>query len=196
MAARRAGTLPPLVAARVAAAEGDLRAALQGYLGSDPAQWAQQDVTVFRALRLHAGLSRDAGALLAAAVRGGRVPSRLRTDLAGLLSPKAEPNLPALREALKVQLAQDPALREIAVAAAAAQLRARQLFLSRRYAALVDEHRAHDVASVPDGTLVLLVLSASRTGESVLGEQWAQELRRRHPEPEVATWLDGLRRPS
>lgn len=193
VAARRSGTLPPLIAARVAAVEGDLRAALQGYVASDPAQWAQHDVVVFRALRLHAGLSPDAGALLAAALRAGRVPERLRPDLGRLLAPGGGQSLPELRAGLKKLLEESPGARQLAVAAVAAQLRARQLFLSRQYETLVREHRASEPTSLPDGTLVLLVLSANQVGDATLTQLWSQELRRRHPEPEVAAWLGGLR---
>jgi hypothetical protein len=193
VAARRAGDLPPLIAARVAATEGDLEASLQGYLASDPAQWARHDLEAFRALRLHAGLAPDAGRMVAAALRAGRVPSRLRADLERLVA-AADPTSPAvLRARLRKLLEDNPAAREIAVAAAKEQLRARQLFLGRQYATLVEENRDANPTNVPDATLLLLLLSANQVGEDDLTDAWAQEVRRRNPEPEVAQWLAALR---
>jgi hypothetical protein len=193
VAARRAGSLPPLIAARVAATEGDLEASLKGYLGSDPARWARHDLVAFRSLRLHAGLAPDTGAMIAAALRGGRVPSRLRADLERLVV-SAEPASPAvLRERLRRLLEENPEAREVAVQAAKQELRARQLFLGRHYATLVAENRDRNPTHVPDVTLLLLLLSANRVGDGDLADRWAQEVRRRHPEPEVAQWLAALR---
>lgn len=194
--ARRAASLPPLIAARVAAAEGDLRAALQGYVASDPSQWAQHDLVAFRAMRLHGGFAPDTATLLGAAVRGGRVPTRLQPEIMRILSTDRGATLTDLRSTLRARLEESPDLRRIAASAIGEQIRIRRLFLSHQYALLVEEHRARDFASIADGTLVLLVISASRVGDAVLVDRFAQEIRRRYPEPEVIAWLGGLRRSS
>lgn len=194
VAARRAGRLPPLVGARVAVAEGDFRAAVRGYVSSDPAQWASHDLTAFRALLLHAGVSPDTRTMLAAATRGGRVPARLRADITELLSASGRVALPEqLKAALVRLLTENPAAREVAMAAATAQRRARGLFVARQYAVLVDEYRSSDPTSLPDGTLVVLLLSAGRSGEADLRDLWAQELRRRYPGPELERWLSDVK---
>jgi hypothetical protein len=131
--------------------------------------------------------------MVAAALRAGRVPSRLRADLERLVA-AADPTSPAvLRARLRKLLEDNPAAREIAVAAAKEQLRARQLFLGRQYATLVEENRDANPTNVPDATLLLLLLSANQVGEDDLTDAWAQEVRRRNPEPEVAQWLAALR---
>ena len=193
VAARREGRLPPPIAARVAVAEGDLKAAVAGYISSDPAQWARYDLDAFRLLLLHAGLAPDTRTMLAAAVRGGRVPARIRPDIEKLLSSGGLETPEVLRDRLRKLLAENPAAREVAIAAATEQLRVRRLFLARHYNTLVGEHRASDPASLPDASLMILVLSASRTGAADLGDLWAQELRRRYPGPEFARWIADAR---
>ena len=194
VAARRAGQLPPLTAGRVAVGEGDLRAAVQGYVTSDPAQWAQHDLNAFRAMMLHAGLSPDTRTMLAAALRGGRVPARLRADVEALLSSTDGSRVPdQLKAGLTKLFAENPAAREVAIAAAAEQLRVRRLFLARQYAVVVQEHRASDPTSLPDATLVILLVSAGRSGEIDLRDLWAQELRRRHPGPDFERWFAAVR---
>jgi hypothetical protein len=194
VAARRDGRLPPLVAARVAVAEGDLKAAVASYVSSDPAQWARHDLDAFRALLLHAGVSPDTRTMLVAAARGGRVPDRLRQDLDRLLSPAGQAVPPdEVKARLRRLLADNPAAREVAIAAATEQLRVRRLFLERRYQTLVREHRASDPTSLTDASLVILMLSASRSGETDMSDLWAQELRRRYPEPDFVRWIEGVR---
>jgi hypothetical protein len=194
VAARRDGRLPPLVAARVAVAEGDLKAAVASYVSSDPAQWARHDLDAFRALLLHAGLSPDTRTMLVAAMRAGRVPDRLRQDLERLLSTAGQ-SAPAdeVKARLRRLLADNPAAREVAVAAATEQLRVRRLFLERQYVTLVREHRASDPTNLTDAALVILMLSASRVGETDMSDLWAQELRRRYPAPDVVRWIAEVR---
>lgn len=194
VAARRAGRLPPLIAARVAAAEGDFRATVKSYVTSDPAEWVRHDLVAFRALLLHAGFAPDTRTMLAAALRAGRVPVRIQADIEELLRLNGRHAPPdELRAGLRKLLTENPAARDAAIAAATEQLRVRRLFLARQYAQLVDDHRASDPTSLPDATLVVLLVSARQAGALDLGDLWAQELRRRHPEPEFERWLSTVK---
>lgn len=194
VAARRAGQLPPLIAARIAAAEGDMKAAVASYVTSDPAQWARHDLGAFRALLLHAGLSPDTRTMLLAALRGGRVPGSIKGDVQGLLeSTRASAPPDEVRAALKRLLRENPVARDVAVAAASEQLRVRRLFLARQYAQLVREHRASDRTSLPDATLVIVLVSANETGDRDLRDLYAQELRRRHPDGDVDRFLASVK---
>jgi Tfp pilus assembly protein PilF len=132
--------------------------------------------------------------MLVAAARGGRVPDRLRQDLDRLLSSAGQAAPPdEVKTRLRQLLAENPAAREVAIAAATEQLRVRRLFLERQYVTLVREHRASDPTNLTDASLVILMLSASRAGESDMSDLWAQELRRRYPQPDVVRWIAEVR---
>lgn len=193
VAARTNEGLIPIVEARIAAEQGDLQAALQAYMQSDPAQWATRDVSAFRLLRLHAGLSGDARMMLAAAVRGGRIRPALKPQILRLVAPAdAASTAAAQRAGLLALLESNADARAVAVASASAQLQVRQRFLARRYRELVADHATREPLSLPDGTLLIVLVSAHEVGDAKAVARWAQEVRRRYPQPEVAAWLKTL----
>lgn len=189
LAAER-GELPPLIAARVLAKEGNPQQALAGYAQSDPAVWTSYDLGLFPFLLGHSGLERDTRTMLFAALRAGRVKPEHRDTLQSLASGRPST---AVSKSFKTLLKSDPESRELAGRVAIRQLEHRRKFLARQYAELLQEHAASDAVAQPDETVLLLTLSAARQLDRPALDRWSQELKRRNPQPEVDQWIKNLR---
>lgn len=183
----------PLIRARVWALDGYLLEALREYLKTDPAEWADLDLRVFRTLRLHAGLANDTAAMLQAALRGRRIRDAQRTEVVGML--KSSRDTVALGE-MKAQflrlMSSSDAVGAAVRAGALRQLALRQKFMLKKYRELLDEYRGMSAIQLPDETVLLLTLSAAQTKDAPDWSLWAEELLRRYPTPEVKTWLNKL----
>lgn len=189
--------VPPLIQARVLAGQGRLPDALKAYLKTDPAEWTDLDLRALRGLRMHAGLANNTATMLLAALKGGRVPSALRPQLIEVLkAPLESSTMDDLKGQLLEQINRDPDIRRAALAGAEQQLKVRQEFVGRNYRGMLDGNRIENAMSLPDETVLMLVLSAARLQDSSAFDAWTQELTRRYPTPEVKQWIKELRAPS
>lgn len=189
--AAEADEIAPLLAARVFAFEAAPTKALQAYLASDPGQWAELDLEAFRLLLLDEAARNDAGNLLLAAFRGGRLPEALRPQVARLLLQGAQ--AAAVGPQLKDFLASNPEVRAVADEVLISLLEDRKLFMEEKYADFLAKHRSSETGGLIDETVILLVLAAAADPQGEDFSRWAQELSRRFPQPEVTAWLESLR---
>ncbi len=186
--------LPPLLEARVRAHEGEFAAALEAYLGSDPAQWTRHDVRLFEAMQFNSGVANEAQRVIAAALRAGRMPATVRNEMTDLLR-QAQGTRAAtgLTARLAGFLAGNGAAKAAATQAVTAQLAVRKAFSQKQYASLLGQFREHAPMALTDETLLILFLSAARTADVPSTDRWAQELKRRNPSPHVAQWVSHIR---
>jgi hypothetical protein len=187
------GRLPPLIEARVLAREANVAQSLQAYLRSDPSQWAAHDLELFPLLVQHAGFGPEAQRMLRAALRAGRVKPELRGKMEALATAAPAADVTAFKGDLRRWLQGDAQGRELAGRVAIQQLEIRRRFLRKEYAELLRGHAHVTPASQPDETVLLLTLSAATQGDTPALDRWSQELKRRHPQPEVEQWLGSLK---
>jgi hypothetical protein len=182
--------VPALIEARVEAHEGDLQRALGAYLRSDPGLWTKHDLEVFQGMLQHAGLANEAGIMLRAALRGGRIEPPLQTNIMTLLMPAdADASQDALRARLSEYLLNNPQGRKLATAATARQLDLRKRFVERDYRGLLEDHRLADPVSLPNETVLFLFLAAAHEKDATALDRWSQEVKRRVPTAEVQEWV-------
>lgn len=186
--------VPPLIQARVLAAEGRLQEALKAYLKTDPASWTDWDLRALRPLRIHSGLANDTGTMLLAALKGGRVPESLRPQIIELIkAPVDAATLEDLKRQFLIQVNTNPLIRQAAITGAVQQLAVRQKFVGKKYRALLDEHAAADPKGLPDETVLMLTLSGTQLQDVAGFNRWSKELKRRYPTKEIDQWLNQLR---
>jgi hypothetical protein len=189
-AAVETGTVGPLLRARVQSLDGDAVAAIADYLRTDPSEWTQRDVLCIAVIFRHEGLARDARALIAAALRSGRVADRLRGPLSFLAIRRERDDALVARELrLRDGLREDGPAARVAAESARLILEMRRRYLARDYRGVLDIYPATAPTSLSTETVLLAYLSSVALGDREAGEPWALELRRRHPEPEVLDWL-------
>lgn len=188
------GAVTSLVQARVHAAEAEFDLALKAYMSSDPAEWTRFDVVQFRALRMQSPLANDTAAMLQAALKAGRVPQKLRPELLAVLeTPYDKAALEQMKAQLLAAMHSTPDLRNAAIAGAEQQLAARQKFAQKKYREMLAEYRERAPESLPDETVLMLVLGSAQEKDSAAFSPWSQELTRRYPTPEVQKWIKQIR---
>lgn len=193
--AARRGEPGPLVAARVLAAEGAAREAVENYLKTDPARWTSHDIGLLGVFLAHDAHRATVSALLQAALRGGRVQERLKPPLLRTLA-SAAAHEHAVPLGVKEAMLRDPEVRDALVAGAAAQLEARRLFRSGKDAELLAAHAGRPSDNASDELLLLLTLSAARHRDRAAFDKWSAALGGRDPRPEVLAWISGLYPPA
>jgi hypothetical protein len=189
-----AGSLEPLIAARTSMMEGQFAQAMEYYLLTDPGQWRTLDADGLIALRHHAGLSGEAGGIARAAIRGGRLAPDTRKRLESVFVDGNTENKEAVKERFRRSIADNKSLEKAVARGAATQLRDQRDFLEKRYDSLLDRYQGGGVATLPDKTVLMLVLAAAETGRDDAFRQWARETKRRTPGPEVSIWLKSLQK--
>lgn len=194
MAAVESGKAPPLIIARMNAFEGKLANALKAYFKTDPAQWSNLEIKIFNNFILHAGLHKDATAMIAGALNGGRVPEQLKPQLLNLL-PKdgALGKLQELKNNWLKMAAENPEIKKAALKAAEKQLSLRQKFLEKNYQGILKDYHGQPPLEAADETVLILTLAAAKYQDSPAFSIWSQELERRYPNPEVQAWLEKIR---
>jgi hypothetical protein len=192
--ARASGELSALMRARVCAIAGEELEALEAYYDSDPADWKQLDVTLFRQLNLHSGLQSEVRQLLSAALAGKRVPTEVYGKLLEVLLVRPDDRAAAAQLArIRQELSGNPELAATVVQASIPLLAAQQLFMGRQYLEIVDRFGALDPVDQADRLVLLVLLSAAQSGNQPLLTRWSQELYRRYPTPEMKQWIDSIR---
>lgn len=193
-AAADAGHLDGLLTARADARRGKFKEALQRYLETDPAAWASVDVENFRAMMADEAFRNEAGTVLLAAFKGGKLPEAIRASAASLLlgQAPAEGVDPA-------RVAEFFNANPEAVAIAEETVRSlsedRRLFAEEKFPDLVAKHAEGKPDALIDETVILLTIASSATGDKEAFGRWSQELSRRFPQPEVTSWIESLANP-
>lgn len=190
----RRQAVAPLIRARFLSAQASWAEALEAYLRTDPASWTRHDLGFFRRLRTYSPAARDTKILLAAALRGGRVPVSLREPISALIKGTGDDGQKEiLREKLAAKLGEDPELARLALAAAACQLELRVAFGESRFEDVLNQSRTADPVEATDETVLLTFLAAVKTGSDQVAEKWSRELRRRNPEKNVKQWIESVK---
>ena len=185
--------VPELIRARLLAVDGKLAQALNNYLRTDPAQWVGYDLEAMRRISSHQGLRADLRRMIAGALASGRVRPTIAPSLQGISRrPTNRFDMDLFRQNLRRSVAEQSPEGKIAIESARRLLEERQLFLQRKYAALIERYHETDQTSVSTETLVLLFLSAVSAAERVEIDRWGQELKRRHNDLEVRNWVTEL----
>ncbi len=183
----------PLIQARVYALEGRFPESLESYLQTNPESWTVFDVDTLSMLRLHAGLARDVEASVRAALNARSVPPQLALLLEERFEAAPSANGDMIQR-IAAAMQANPRLRELAEEGAVRHLEDQKRFLEGRYGELLDRHRGDDPQQVADQSTILLLLSAARLGDRSEFGRWANEIRRRVPDPGVEIWLTTLQR--
>ena len=189
LAAAKAGRLPPLQMARVLVSQGHFDKAMESYLRTDPAQWTSFDMEGFRLLLADESSRNEAGAILLAAFKGGRLSSETRPTVAALLLRKGGGPPPEAK--LREFLERNPEATAAAAKAVASLLEDRKMFLEEKFPELIAKHRASKVDSLIDESVILLTIASATTDKEAFG-RWSRELQRRFPQDEVTTWIKSL----
>jgi len=179
--------LPRIQQARVAASQGRLSEALAIYQGTDPAQWARIDQQYLGNLTMHSGLFLDARRLVLAALNADRLPEALKPGLITLLDGQKDAEQQAvqrLRECGNCQEQLAAAVRQAADA--------RKAFVERRFGQLVNGFKDRDVVAASNESVLMLVVASAAEANGLEFDRWSQELMRRSPEQETATWVNNL----
>jgi hypothetical protein len=191
----RQQAVAPLIRARFLSAQASWAAALEAYLRTDPASWSRHDLGFFRSLRTYSPAAQETKVLLAAALRGGRVPVPLREPISALIKGTGDDGQKEiLREKLAARLSADPELARQALAAAARQLKLRVAFGEGRFEDVLNQSRSIDPVEATDETVLLTFLAAVQSDAHQLDEQWGRELRRRNPEERVKQWIEAVKK--
>ena len=187
------GRVPALIRARVQARDGQLAEALHSYLKTDPADWASYDLETLQQIANHQGLAADLSKMVGGALASGRVQPKLAPALQRIArQPNTQPDLETFKRELRRAVEAETPEGRIAVESAKRMLRDRKLFLARRYRALLTLHREAEPLNLPTETLLLLFLAAVDLKEQLEIDRWGQELKRRHNEPEVRSWVNEM----
>jgi len=188
-----AGSVSPLITARVLAQEGDPSTALSSYLQTDPAQWVTYDVECIKKIGRHAGLSSEMRRMIAGALKSGRVSARIQEPLRQALVLETDPaEVREFKRKLKGELILDSSTGRAAVASVKQMLETRKLFLQRDYQAIIDQHQTANPMALPDEAVLLLLLSGARLENQLEMDRWGQEIKRRYPNQEVIDWVSEL----
>ena len=188
--AMKQNRLSALIAARLRAQQGEFKAALEAYLRSDTSRWANQDAILMSAMMQHAGVGTEAVRIVRGALRAGRVPQDVRTSLTQAISRIEQRHVdPELNAKLSSYLKNHPDVQAAAVKAITNQLELRRTFASRHYREVLEQFRKSEPITLPEETILFLVLSAAHESEIPSFERWSAELKRRNPQPEVAQWI-------
>lgn len=192
--ASRSNQLSPLLQARVHTLAGEEMEGLEAYARSDPADWREFDLELFRRLNLHAGLRLDTQELLRAALRANRVPQSLKGELLKIIYPTSDNEDQATRLAdVRTLLENNPDKAEQVVKASVPLLEAQKLFMSRSYGEIVRRFSEIDPVDQADRMVVIILLSAARENDKRNFTRWSQELYRRYPTTEMKQWIDSIR---
>ena len=188
-----AGSLSPLVSARVQAQEGDPYAALSSYLQTDPAQWVTYDVECIKKIGQHSGLSSEMRRMIVGAFKSGRISAKVEGPLRQVLTLESDPaEIRAFKRNLKEELIQDSSTGKMAVASIKQLLETRKLFVQRDYQTIIDQHRDASPMALPNESVILLFLSGVNLENRLEMDRWGQELKRRYPNQEVTEWVSEL----
>jgi len=181
--------LPRLVEARVLAQEGRLPESFTVYASTDPVRWTQHDVDCLGLVADYGALKPDLDQLIwrALARRGMEDPLE-----AGLRALVRDSGSAAMSQRVRSRLVRDPAARRIAAKSLGRMREARRLFMERRYQDLLENFGGTQPTHATTEMSTILFLAALKQGESHDAYRWGQELKRRHPDRELADWVAGL----
>jgi hypothetical protein len=181
--------LPHLVEARVLAQEGHLPESLAAYRATDPVRWTRHDVSCLEMVAHHGALKPDLDSTVWRAIARRGADDPLEEDLRALVKGK---DTDEMEQRLRSRLASDPEAREIAVRSLWRMREARRLFMERRYGDLLEGFGDAQPTGVTTEISTILFLAALELGEAHYAYRWGQELKRRHPDRELARWVANL----
>ena len=188
-----AGSVTPLITARVLAQEGDPYSALSSYLQTDPAQWVTYDVECIKKIGLHSGLSSEMRRMIFGALKSGRVSAKVEGPLRQVMALENDSaEVRAFKRKLKEELIQGSSTGKVAVSSIKQLLETRKLFFQRDYQTIVDRYQDANPMALPDESVLLLFLSGARLEDRLEMDRWGQEIKRRYPNQEVIDWVSEL----
>jgi len=188
-----AGSVSPLISARVQAQEGDPYTALSNYLQTDPAKWVTYDVKCIQKIGQHSGLSSEMRRMVFGALKSGRVSAKVERPLRQVLVLENDPaEVRAFKRKLKEELIQDSGTGKMAVASIKQLLETRKLFVQRDDQKVIDQYQDASPMALPNESVLLLFLSGVRLEDRLEVDRWGQEIKRRYPNQEVIDWVSEL----
>jgi len=187
------GAVAPLIAARVFSAQGRPDKAIESYLKTDPGAWTPHDIGCFRFLLADEASRNEAGAVLLAALKGGKLPAGPRELAARLLlaeqANQADP--PKLKEFIK----NNPEAATAAGRLIRSLTEDRKLFVEQKFSELLEKRRADRPEALIDESILLLTIASAGVSDTEAFGKWSRELQRRFPQPEVESWIQSLANP-
>jgi hypothetical protein len=187
------GLLPPLVAARVFSAKRRFDKALVEYLKGDPSMWTSRDLDCFRLMLADEDTKKEAGTVLLAAFKKGRIPDGLKPSAATLIL--GETGNKPTTEMLRDFIAKNPDAAAVAEETIRSLTDDRRLFIEKKFAELVAKHRGDRLESQIDESAILLTIASASAGDTEAFARWSGELQRRFPQKDVAAWIQSLANP-
>jgi hypothetical protein len=173
----------------VLAQEGHLPESLAAYRATDPARWTGHDVNCLEMVAHHGALKPDLDSMIWRAIARRSADDPLEEDLRALVKKR---DTDGMEQRLRSRLASDPEAREIAVRSLRRMREARRMFMERRYEDLLGGFADMQPTGVTTEMSTILFLAALEQGEAHYAYRWGQELKRRHPDRELARWVASL----
>jgi hypothetical protein len=181
--------LPRLTAARVLAHSGRLSESLVAYAATDALRWTGHDLECFALLWQHGALRSDVRSLIWRGLARRGTDDSLSQEFRALTT---RGDTTQLEENFRRRLEADAGVRELARISIDRMREVRSLFLQRRYADLLSLFGDFDPDRATTEMSALLFLAALRQHDASYTFRWGQELKRRHPEQEMAEWVTRL----
>ena len=183
------GDVPRIVAARVLAQEGLLSESLTAYATTNPESWTRHDVQCLRGIARDGALKVDLDRVVWRALTR---PGPDSTVEKGLVSLVRNPASTDFEERFRKRIDTDPNALKIAGESLQQMQEARSLFMEKRYGDLLDRFGQKDPTHVTTEMSTVLFLSALKLKRAEEVYQWGQELKRMHPDRELADWVAKL----
>jgi hypothetical protein len=183
------GDVPRIVAARVLAQEGLLAESLAAYAATNPSSWTGHDLQCLRGIARDGALKVDLDRIVWRALTRPRLDSTVEK---GLVSLVRNSESSGFEERFRRRVDTDPNARKIAADSLQQMQEARSLFMEQRYGQLLDRFGQKAPTQVTTEMSTVLFLSALKLHRVEEVYRWGQELKRRHPDRELADWVAKL----
>ena len=185
------GDVPRIVAARVLAQEGLLAESLAAYAATNPSSWTGHDLQCLRGIARDGALKVDLDRIVWRALTRPRLDSTVEKGLVSLVRNSGSSGF---EERFRRRVDTDPKARKIAADSLQQMQEARSLFMEQRYGQLLDRFGQKAPTQVTTEMSTVLFLSALKLHRVEEVYRWGQELKRRHPDRELADWVAKLTR--
>jgi len=185
------GELSGLAAARVLSQEGRLSESIRAYAETNPSAWTSHDLECLRGIAQDGALKADLDRVLWRALS---LPDLDPSVEPGLVSLVRGGTFEALEGRFRRRLEESPEVQTAALASLDRMHEARSLFIERRYETLLDRYGDLVPTRATTEISTVLFLAALKLERRQEVYRWGQELKRRHPDRELAKWVADLTR--
>jgi hypothetical protein len=185
--------LSALIKARTLGFNGQLTESLEAYLATNPNNWKQVDLDLFRKMIMFNGLKTDTQRMLYAAWKSGNIDNDVAMMLRDIAINGDKKNKQELHQ-IKQRINDNPTLMKVAKDSVIKMSQARKLFINKDYVGLLTIYKDIEPHLISTEIVTLLFLSAAKTEQITEVYQWGQEITRRHTDEKVSEWISRITR--